>query len=202
MFFNNSPWITCTYLIKAVFHSAQKSEQTKNSSMIFLSACAVQTRLCNIIKQRTKTWRKKSWTFSTFLGGFLSWNFNSQADFVLISTFINMASRNEMTREIYPGFSDCAIWNFLFQRLLSAWWESTAASSSTTCRSSRPEVYCRPTFFHRTPLVVASKHEIQAPTLTAGIEQEDKFRGSPDNQNTNEEEENSTKQTTNLQRVN
>ena len=64
------------------------------------------------------------------------------------------------------------------------------------------EVYCRPTFFHRTPLVVASKHEIQAPTLTAGIEQEDKFRGSPDNENTNEEEENSTKQTTNLQRVN
>ena len=27
-----------------------------------------------------------------------------------------MASRNETTREIYPGFSGCAIWNFLFQR--------------------------------------------------------------------------------------
>ena len=27
-----------------------------------------------------------------------------------------MTSRNEITREIYPGFSDCAIWNFLFQR--------------------------------------------------------------------------------------
>ena len=41
MFFNNSTWITHTYLIKAVFHSAQKSKQTKNSVMIFLSACAV-----------------------------------------------------------------------------------------------------------------------------------------------------------------
>ena len=79
--------------------------------------------------------------------------------------------------------------------VLSAWWESTAASSSTTCRSSRPEVFCRPTFFHRTPLVVASKHEIQAPTLTAGREQEEEFRGSPDNENTNEEEKNSAKQT-------
>ena len=64
-------------------------------------------------------------------------------------------------------------------------------------RSSRPEVFCKPTFFHRTPLVVASKHEIQAPTLTAGREQEEEFRGSPDNENTNEEEENSTKQTNN-----
>ena len=26
-----------------------------------------------------------------------------------------MASRNETTREIYPGFSDCAMWNFLFK---------------------------------------------------------------------------------------
>ena len=54
-----------------------------------------------------------------------------------------------------------------------------------------------PTFFHRTPLVVASKHEIQAPTLTAGREQEKELRDSPDNENTNEEEENSTKQTNN-----
>ena len=64
-------------------------------------------------------------------------------------------------------------------------------------RSSRPEVFCRPTFFHRTPLVVASKHEIQAPTLTAGREQEEEFRDSPDNENTNKEEENSNKQTNN-----
>ena len=39
--------------------------------------------------------------------------------------------------------------------------------------------------------MVASKHEIQAPTLTAGREQEEEFRNSPDN----EEVENSTKQT-------
>ena len=71
-----------------------------------------------------------------------------------------------------------------------------AASSSTTYRSSRPEVFCKPTFFHRTPLVVASKHEIQAPTLTAGIEPQKEFGDSPDNENTNEEE-NSTKQTNN-----
>ena len=58
-------------------------------------------------------------------------------------------------------------------------------------------MFCKPTFFHRTPLVVASKHEIQAPTLTAGREQEVVFRDSPDNENTNEEEENSTKQTNN-----
>ena len=45
--------------------------------------------------------------------------------------------------------------------------------------------------------MVASKHEIQAPTLTAGREQEEEFRGSPDNENTNEEEENSTKQASN-----
>ena len=44
--------------------------------------------------------------------------------------------------------------------------------------------------------MVASKHEILAPTLTAGREQEEEFRGSPDNENTNEEE-NSTKQTNN-----
>ena len=73
---------------------------------------------CAISENRAeKLGGKKSWKFSTFLADFLSWNFNSQSDFVLISTtFINMASRNETTREIYPGFSDCAIWNFLFQR--------------------------------------------------------------------------------------
>ena len=45
--------------------------------------------------------------------------------------------------------------------------------------------------------MVAYKHEIQAPTLTAGREQEEEFRGSPDNENTDEEEENSTKQSNN-----
>ena len=55
----------------------------------------------------------------------------------------------------------------------------------------------RPTFFHRTPLEVASEHESQAPTLTAGREQEEEFNGCPDNENTNKEEQNSTKQTNN-----
>ena len=27
-----------------------------------------------------------------------------------------MVSRNETTCEIYPGFSDCDIWNFLFRK--------------------------------------------------------------------------------------
>ena len=45
--------------------------------------------------------------------------------------------------------------------------------------------------------MVASKHQIQAPTLTAGREREEEFRGSPDNENSNEEEENSTKQANN-----
>ena len=43
--------------------------------------------------------------------------------------------------------------------------------------------------------MVASEHEIQEPTLTAGKEQEEEFSDSPDDENTNEEEENSTKQT-------
>ena len=64
-------------------------------------------------------------------------------------------------------------------------------------RSSHPEVFCKPTFFHRTPLVVASEHEIQTPTLTAEREQEEEFSSSPDNENTNEEEKNSTKETNN-----
>ena len=109
-----------------------------------------------------------------------------------------MASRNEATREIYPGFSGCAIWSLPFsKKVLSAWWESTAASSSTIRRSSRPEVFCRPTFFHRTPLVVVSEYEIQTSTLTEGREQEEQFSDSTDNENTNEEEENNTKQTNN-----
>ena len=69
------------------------------------------------------------------------------------------------------------------------------------CRSSRrrisPEVFCKPTFFHRRPLVVASENEIQASTLTAGREQEEEFNNSPNNENINEEEENSTKETNN-----
>ena len=64
-------------------------------------------------------------------------------------------------------------------------------------RRSRPEVFCRPNVFHRTPLMVASEHEIQAPTLTAGREQEDEFSNSPDNESTNEEEKNSTEETNN-----
>ena len=54
-------------------------------------------------------------------------------------------------------------------------------------------MFCRSTFFHRTPLVVASGHEVQAPTLTAGREQEEEFCDNPEN----EEKENSTKQTNN-----
>ena len=73
---------------------------------------------CAISENRAeKLGGKKYRKFSTFLEIFLSWNINSQSDFVLISTtFFNMASRNETTREIYLGFYDCAIWNFLFQR--------------------------------------------------------------------------------------
>ena len=66
-----------------------------------------------------KLGRKKSGKFSTFLMEFLSWNFNSQSDFVIILTFFNVASHNEATHEIYPGCSDCAIWNFLFQSFIS-----------------------------------------------------------------------------------
>ena len=45
--------------------------------------------------------------------------------------------------------------------------------------------------------MVASEHEIQAPTLTSGGEQEEEFSDSPDNEKTNEEEESSAKQTNN-----
>ena len=64
-------------------------------------------------------------------------------------------------------------------------------------RKSFPEVFRRPTFSHKTPLMVASKHEIQAPTLTAGREREEEISNSPRNENTNEEEENSTTETNN-----
>ena len=45
--------------------------------------------------------------------------------------------------------------------------------------------------------MIASEHEIQAPTLTSGRQQKDEFSDSPDDENTNEEQENSTKQTNN-----
>ena len=58
-------------------------------------------------------------------------------------------------------------------------------------------MFCRPSLLHRTPLVVASEHEIQTPKLAGERKQEEEFSDSPDNENTNEEEENSTKQTNN-----
>ena len=45
--------------------------------------------------------------------------------------------------------------------------------------------------------MATSDHEIQAPTTTEGREQQEKLNGSLDNENTNEEEQNSTKQTNN-----
>ena len=45
--------------------------------------------------------------------------------------------------------------------------------------------------------MIASEHEIQAPTLTSGRQQKNEFSDSPDDENTNEEQENSTKQTNN-----
>ena len=104
-----------------------------------------------------------------------------------------MASRNETTREIYPGFSGCAVSNFLFQRQFYQPDESQQLLPHQ--QHVEAVVFSRPTFFHKTPLVVASEHEIQEPTLTAGKEQEEEFSDSPDDENTNEEEENSTKQT-------
>ena len=60
---------------------------------------------CAITENSTKTWPVKIFNF---LGGFFKLKLNSQSDFVLISTtFFNMDSRNETTRGIYPGFSDC-----------------------------------------------------------------------------------------------
>ena len=110
----------CIFHVKVVFHSAKKFEQTENSAKIFLSLWAVEIPLCNIRKYSRKTWQKKSGKFSTFFVEFWSWNFNSQSDLVLIlTTFFSVASHNETTYEIYPGFSDCAIWNFLFQSFIS-----------------------------------------------------------------------------------
>ena len=89
-----------------------------------------------------------------------------------------MASRNVTTREIYPGFSGCAIWNFVFQR-----------------QFYQPD-WSQQQLPHQQH-VEAVVHEIQAPTLTVGREQEEKFSDSPDDENNNEEEENSTKQRNN-----
>ena len=74
-----------------------------------------------------------------------------------------MASNNEAPCEIYPGFSDSAMRDFLFQR-----------------RFYQPD--------GSQQQLPQQQHEIQAPTTTAGREQEVEFSGSPDNENTNEEE--------------
>ena len=74
-----------------------------------------------------------------------------------------MASNNEAPREIYPGFSDDVIRTFLLQRQ----------------------------FLQPDGSQAQRQHDIQAPTTTAGREQEVEFNGSPDNENTIEEEENS-----------
>ena len=107
----------------------------------------------------------------------------------------NKASNNEAPREIYPGFSDDVIRTFLLQRQFH---------QPDGSQQQLPQ----------------RQHEIQAPTTTAGREQEVEFNGSPDNENTIEEEENSfvansllmlqqaqnnsisARQTTNLQRMN
>ena len=77
-----------------------------------------------------------------------------------------MASNNQAPREIYGGFSDDVIRNFLFQRQLY---------QPGGSQEQLPQ----------------QQHEIQAPATTAGREQEVEFSGSPDDENTNEEEENS-----------
>ena len=77
-----------------------------------------------------------------------------------------MASNNEAPREVYPGFSDDAIRDFLSQRQFY---------QPDGSQKQLPQ----------------QQHEIQATTATAGREQEKEFSGSPDNENTNKEEENS-----------
>ena len=77
-----------------------------------------------------------------------------------------MASNNEAPREIYAGFSDDVISNFLFQR---QFYQPDGSQQQ----------------------LLRQQHEIEAPTTTAGREQEEEFSGSPDNENTNKEEGNS-----------
>ena len=76
-----------------------------------------------------------------------------------------MASNNEAPREFYSGFSDDTIRNFLFQRQFY--------------QPDGSQQY-----------LPQQQHEIQAPTTTAGREQEVELSGSLDNENTSEEEEN------------
>ena len=77
-----------------------------------------------------------------------------------------MASNNEAPSEIYARFSDDVISSFLFQRQ-----------------------FYQPDGSQQQP--PRQKHEIQAPTATAGREQEDESSGSSDNENINKEEGNS-----------
>ena len=77
-----------------------------------------------------------------------------------------MVSNNEAPREIYAGFSDDVIRNFLFQRQ-----------------------FYQPDGSQQQP--PRQQRKIQARTTTAGREQEYEFSDSPDNENTNKEEENS-----------
>ena len=109
-----------------------------------------------------------------------------------------MASRNTTTHEIYPAFSDCAIWHFLFQRQFYQPDESQQQfPHQEHVEAVIQRCFVDLHFFIEHLRWLLSKHEIQAPTLIAGREQEEEFRGSPDNENTNEEKENSTKQTNN-----
>ena len=148
-------------LIRVVHFLRLFSIQLKNPNRLkilptFLWVHAQFKHDCATSENRTeKVVRKKSWKFSTFLADFLNWNFNSQSDFVLLSTtFFNMASNNEAPREIYAGFSDDVISNFLFQR---QFYQPDGSQQQ----------------------LPRQQHEIQAPTTTAGREQEDEFSGSP-----------------------
>ena len=88
---------------------------------------------CAILENRAeKLGGKKSWTFSTFVADFLSWNFNIQSGFVLISTtFFSMAFSNETTRLSWIFWLCYSEFSFS-KTVLSAECESTEASSSAT----------------------------------------------------------------------
>ena len=109
-----------------------------------MSACANQRRLCNIRKQNWKSWRKEKLKFSIFSTDFLGWNFNSQSDFVLISiAFFQLDfPQRDATWNLFRISWLCYIEFSFSKTVLSSWWESTAAFSSATCRSSCPEVFC------------------------------------------------------------
>ena len=76
-----------------------------------------------------------------------------------------MASNNE-AQQIYSGFSDDVIRNSLFQR-----------------QFYQPD--------GNQKQLPQQRHETQAPTKIAGREQEVEFSGSPNNENTNKEKEES-----------